>query len=116
MRGDADSHSITLFALFFPQPALLIAAEMGLGLEFVEEKPWEWRVNSAAQSSGENTVLLDDPDITACGIDPILGIYRRDAGPCLRGPSLVAGGNCRAARSAAHDRMVQSQVPRRGSA
>jgi glutathione S-transferase len=57
----------------FSRSLRLIAAEMGLGLEFVEERPWEWRREFLLLNpSGETPVLLDDPDVTACGIEPIL--------------------------------------------
>jgi glutathione S-transferase len=50
----------------------LICAEMGLGLELIEEKPWEWRrefllINPA----GETPVMLDDPELTICGAENI---------------------------------------------
>jgi glutathione S-transferase len=50
----------------------LVAAEMSLGLELIEERPWEWRREFLLLNpSAETPVLLDDPEITACGADAI---------------------------------------------
>jgi glutathione S-transferase len=41
----------------------LVAAEMSLGLELIEEKPWEWRREFLLLNpSAETPVLLDDPE------------------------------------------------------
>jgi glutathione S-transferase len=50
----------------------LICAEMTLGLELIEEKPWEWRREFLLLNpSAETPVMLDDPEITAAGADVI---------------------------------------------
>jgi glutathione S-transferase len=50
----------------------LAGAEMGVGFDLAEEKPWEWRREFLLLNpSGETPVLLDDAEISACGWGPI---------------------------------------------
>jgi glutathione S-transferase len=59
---------------FCPQSRFirLVASEMGLHLEFREERAWEWnRAFLLVNPAGTTPVLLDEPDITACGVMPI---------------------------------------------
>jgi glutathione S-transferase len=72
---------------FCPQSRFirLVAAEMGRHLEFREERPWEWnREFLLLNPAGTTPVLLDEPDVTACGHLPIVEyldeVYGRDAG------------------------------------
>jgi glutathione S-transferase len=56
----------------FSRTIRLVASEMSLGLELIEERPWEWRREFLLLNpSAETPVMLDDPEITACGADVI---------------------------------------------
>jgi glutathione S-transferase len=71
----------------------LIAAEMGLTLTLVEERPWEWRqafllVNPA----GETPVLFDEPEVCAIGAEPIAEYLDETRGLASPGRRLLPEG------------------------
>ncbi len=50
----------------------IASAEMTIGLELIEERPWEWRREFLLLNpAGETPVMLDDPELTICGADAI---------------------------------------------